>query len=163
QQEMRVSKLLAVHNGAQITGSGEYNLKTAEFRFQAVGNNFQLSTLRRLQNARGTLAGLLDFNATGSGTLHNPIINSSARLHNVVVNGQRVGDATLTAITQGNELKVNARSNFQTAELSLDGTVKLHDHSWPVHATAQFTNLDYVPYLQPLVQGKMTGRSFTAG
>jgi translocation and assembly module TamB len=32
-----------------------------------------------------------------------------------------------------------------------------------VYATARFTNFDFVPYLQPLVQGRMTGRSFTAG
>jgi translocation and assembly module TamB len=161
--ELRVSKLLAIHNGAQFTGSGEYNLQTSAFSFQAVGSNFQLATIRRLQNARGTLAGLLNFNATGSGTTQKPVINASARLHNVVVNGERVGDATLSAITQGDSLKLTARSNFQAAEFWLDGTVKLHDPLWSANMTARFTNFDFMPYLQPLLQGRMTGRSFTAG
>jgi len=163
QQEARLSHLLAVHNGAQITGSGTYNLTTTEFRFQLIGSNFQLATLHRLQTNKVNLAGLLNFNATGSGTTQNPIINASARLHNVVVNGERVGDATLTAITQGDVLKLTARSNFQTAELSLDGTMKVHDPQLPANLSVGFTNFNFMPYLQPLMPGKVSGRSFSAG
>lgn len=163
QQEARLTNLQVVHNGAQITGSGTYNLTTTAFRFQLIGSNFQLATLQRLQNNKASLAGLLNFNATGSGTTQNPIINASARLHNVVVNGERVGDATLTAITQGDVLKLTARSNFQTAELSLDGTVKMHDPLLPANISVNFTNFDFMPYLQPLLPGRVSGRSFSAG
>jgi translocation and assembly module TamB len=163
QQEARLINMLAVHNGAQITGSGTYNLTTTAFRFQMVGSNFQLATIHRLQNNKASLAGLLNFNATGSGTIQNPIINASARVHNVVVNGERVGDANLTAITQGDALRLTARSNFQTAELSLDGTVKVHDPLLPANISASFTNFDFMPYLQPLMPGKVSGRSFSAG
>jgi translocation and assembly module TamB len=161
--EARVTNLVAVHNGAKVTGAGEYNVETSAFRFQLIGSNFQLATLRRLQNSRATLAGLLNFNATGSGTTQNPIINASARLQNMVVNNERIGDANLTAITQGDVLKLSARSNFQTAELSLDGSIMIHDPQFPANVAVRFTNFDFMPYLQPILQGKVSARSFSAG
>lgn len=163
QQEARVRNFVMTHNGAQVTGSGEYNLQTTAFSFQLVGSNFQLATIRRLQNNRATLAGLLNFNATGSGTREKPIINASARFHNMVVNNQRIGDAMLTAVTQGDALRLNARSNFQTAELTLDGTVKVQDPLYPANIAVRFTNFDFMPYLQPLLQGKFSARSFSEG
>lgn len=162
-QEARIRNFVLAHNGAKVTGAGDYNLNTTAFRFQVVGSDFQLATVRRLQNSRATLAGLLNFNATGSGTAHNPIINASARFHNMVVNGQRIGDATLTAITQGDSLHLNARTNFQTAELMLDGNVKMHDPAYPANVSVRFTNFDFMPYLQPLLPGRITARSFSEG
>jgi translocation and assembly module TamB len=162
-QEARIRNFLMVHNGAQVTGSGDYNLNTTAFRFQMVGSNFQLATIHHLQNNRASLSGLLNFNATGSGSTQNPIINASAHLHNMVVNRQRIGDATLTGITQGDQLKLTARTNFQTAELTLDGTVGVHDPQFPANLSVRFTNFDFMPYLQPLLQGRVNARSFSAG
>lgn len=161
-QEFRVSKLLADHNGAQIKASGTYNLGTRAFNFHAVGSNFQLAKIARLQNSRLLPAGVLNFSATGSGTTQKPIVNASAHLHNLVVNGQRVGDATLMAVTQDETLKLSARSNFQSAVLTLDGTVKLADSRFPVNVSVRFTNFDFMPFLQPALQG-VTARSFSEG
>ncbi len=163
QQEARITNFLAVHNGAQVTGSGAYNLKTAAFRFQVTGSNFQLVTIQRLANNRWNLAGLLNFNATGSGTVSEPIVNASAHLQNFVVNGQRVGDATLTAITQGDALMITARSNFQAAELSLDGTVKIREPLFPANLNIRFNNFDFMPYLQSALPVKIGGKAFSAG
>ncbi len=162
-REARVSNLRLVHNGAQVTGTGTYDLDTTAFHFQAVGSNFQLATIEVLRNRRGTAAGVLNFSATGTGTLAHPIVNASARVHNVVVNGERVGDATLTAVTKGDEVEITARSNFQTAELTMDGRVNLRDPNYPINMSAQFTNFDFMPYLQPLLPGNMKGKSFVAG
>ena len=163
QQEARIRDFMMTHNGAQLTGSGGYNLQTTAFRFHVVGSNFQLATIHRLQNNRATLAGLMNFNATGSGTTAKPIINASARFHNMVVNNQRIGDATLTAVTQGDTLHLNARTNFQTAELTLDGTVKVQDPMYPANIAVRFTNFDFMPYLQPLLQGRFSAKSFSEG
>ena len=162
-QEARVTNLLVVHNGARVTGSGNYNLDTTAFQFQATGTNFQLSTIKRLATTKASLAGTLNFNATGSGTARAPIINASARLQNLVVNGQRVGDATLTAITQGDSLKVTSRSNFQNAQLTADGTVKMHDRSFPANIKVHFDNFDFMPFIQAALLNRVSAKSYVGG
>ena len=138
-QEARLQNLTLVHNGAKITGSGSYNLQTSAFRFQTTGTNFQLATIKRLNTGPMSLSGLVNFTATGSGTTALPIINMSARLQNLFVNGQRVGDATFTGITQGDTLRLTGRSNFQNAELTTDGTVKVREPLFPANITVRFT------------------------
>jgi translocation and assembly module TamB len=162
-QEARVQNFRLLHNGAQVNGAGVYNLKSSAFQFNLVGNNFDLARIRRANSGKGTIAGALSFNANGSGTVQSPIINASARFQNLVVNGQRVGDATLMAVTQGDALRVTGRSNFRNAELTTDGTIKIQDHLFPANITVRFSNFDFVPFLQPLFQGKLTGKSYVGG
>jgi translocation and assembly module TamB len=162
-QEARVQNLHVVHNGAQITGDGSYNLKNTSFQFHLVGSNFQLATIRKLNSGRANVAGLFAFNAVGSGTVQQPIINASARLQNFVVNGERVGDATFTAVTQGDTLRLTGRSNFRNAELTTDGTVKIREDLLPANISIRFSNFDFMPFLQPLLQGRMNGKSYVGG
>ncbi|HVZ18698.1 MAG TPA: hypothetical protein VG897_16380, partial [Terriglobales bacterium] len=116
-EEAQIHNLVLRHEQAQVTGSGAYNLKSETYTFQLGGSNFELSTIPWLNNNRLAVSGRLNFNASGTGTRSAPVINASARLRNVVVTGQRVGDARLLAVTQGETLHVTAHSNFQTAEV----------------------------------------------
>jgi translocation and assembly module TamB len=161
-QEARIQNLLITHDRAQVKGSGAYHLKTETFHFQVVGSNFELSTIQRLNRDRLSLGGLLNFNASGSGTLDAPVVNASARLQNVVLNGQRLGDASLLAVTKGDVLHLTARSNFLTAEARLDGTVRLHDEI-PADLSVHFSNFDLMPFMQSALQTNARGHSFLGG
>jgi translocation and assembly module TamB len=161
-EEAQISNLMLVHDHAQVTGSGAYNLKSERYRFQAVGSNFELGTIPALNRNRVTMTGRLNFNASGSGTLDAPLINASAHLQNVVLNGQRVGDAKLLAVTQGDTLHLTARSNFQTAEVTLDGTIRMRE-MMPAHINAQFSNFDFMPLLQSVFHTKLSGQSYVGG
>ncbi|HVZ17355.1 MAG TPA: translocation/assembly module TamB domain-containing protein, partial [Terriglobales bacterium] len=130
--------------------------------FQAVGSNFELSTIPWLNGNRLAVSGRLNFNASGTGTRSAPVVNASARLRNVVVNGQRVGDARLLAVTQGETLHVTAHSNFQTAEVNLNGTVRLRE-LMPASITAQFSNFDFMPLLQSMAHARISGQSYVGG
>jgi translocation and assembly module TamB len=160
---LQVGNLLIVHNGARISGSGNYNLQTTAFHFQTSGANFQLSTIKRLMTAKLSLAGVASFNATGSGTTNAPIINATARLQNLVVNGARVGDATLTAITEGDTLKLTSRSNFQNAQLTADGTIKVRDPMFPANLKVHFDNFDFMPFLQAALLNNVSAKSYAGG
>jgi len=161
-EEAQVSNVTLTHEHAEVTGSAVYNLKNETFRFQAVGSNFELGTIPELNRNHLSIAGRLNFNASGSGTVDAPLINASAHLQNVVLNGQRVGDAKLLAVTRGDTLHLTARSNFQSAEVSLDGTIRLRE-SMPANITAQFSNFDFMPFLQSVFQTKLTGQSYVGG
>jgi translocation and assembly module TamB len=162
-QQARISNFQVIHNGARIAGAGSYNLKTTAFQFNVVGNNFELSRIRKINSGRGTLAGGFSFIANGSGTVANPIINGTARVQNLFVNGQRVGDATLLAVTQGDTLRLTGRSNFRNAELTSDGTIKIQSELFPANITVRFSNFDFMPFLQPIFQGKLSGKSYVGG
>ncbi|HWR16517.1 MAG TPA: translocation/assembly module TamB domain-containing protein [Terriglobales bacterium] len=162
-QEVRVENLQMVQNGSRIAGSGFFNLSSTAFRFDVSGTNIDLAKIKNLGNRRGTVAGMVNFTATGSGTTSRPVISASARLQNLVINGERVGNANITAVTQGDVLRLTARSNFQNAALTTDGTVKIGDPLWPANITVRFTNFDFMPFLQPLLQGRLSAKSYVGG
>src|SRR5262249_41759424 len=84
-QEAQVNNLLLVHDHSQVSGSGTYNLKDETFIFQIVGSNFELATIPALNRGHMSVAGRLNFSASGSGTPGAPVINASAHLQNMVV------------------------------------------------------------------------------
>lgn len=162
-QQLRVENLVASQNGSQIVGSGQYNLETGEYRFQTTGTNFQLEKLKALSRNKLDLEGLLNFTASGSGTPQSPVINASIRLQNFAVSGRRFGNATLTAVTQGDVLRLSGRSNFQNAELTTDGTIKVRHPLLPANITVRFTNFDFMPFLKTALRGRINGTSFVGG
>jgi len=161
-QEAQVNNLVLIHDHAQVTGSGAYNLKNEHFTFQMAGSNFELSTIPALNRNRMSVAGRLNFSASGSGSAGAPLVNASAHLQNLVVNGQRVGDAKMLAVTKGDTMHLTARSNFQSAEVALDGTVRLRDQL-PANINLQFSNFDFMPFMQSVFQTKLAGQSYVGG
>lgn len=160
--EARVSNLNVLHNGARVIGSGAYNLNSNEFRFRVNGANFSLANVKRLQTDKMRVAGTLNFNASGSGTIQAPVINANVLVQNLVMNGERVGDLNVDAITHGDSLTLSARSNFPNAELVADGNVRLRDN-YPADLRLTFSNLDIDPLLRMYVAGRITGHSSIAG
>lgn len=161
-QEAQVNNFTLVHDHSQITGSGAYNLKEETFRFQVVGSNFELATIPNLNRNHIAVSGRLNFNASGSGTVDAPIINASAHVQNVVVNGQRVGDARLLAVTRGDTMHLTGQSNFQSAEVDLDGNIRMRD-VFPAKLILRFSNFDFMPFMQSVFQTKLAGQSYVGG
>ncbi|HXZ80659.1 MAG TPA: translocation/assembly module TamB domain-containing protein [Terriglobales bacterium] len=160
--ELRITNLALAHNGAQLGGTGSYNLINQAIQFNAKGSNFSLATLRRLQSSRFTDAGLLNFTASGSGTVEHPVINGTASLRNLVFNGERTGDMDLAFKTENDALNLSLSSNLQGTELDGTGTIGIHAPH-PVNAELHFSHLDIDPLLQTFLQGRLTGHSSVAG
>ncbi len=161
-QEAQATNLLMVHNGGRITGSAAYNLRTMAFRFNVVGSNFSLAQFRQLQTRRITLAGLLNFDARGSGTREAPVIDAGVHVRNLLMNGEPLGDVDATAVTSGGVMRVSGRSNFRLADLSFDGAVAMHDR-FPANIKLTMQRLDVDPLLKVFLQGKFTGHSSIGG
>jgi translocation and assembly module TamB len=148
--------------GSQVTGSASYSLANGGLHYDLRGTGIDLVSFQRFQPARISVTGKADFHLTGSGTLNAPVINGQIDFHHLIVNGEQAGDLTATAETRGEDLQLRARSNFQNAALTLDGTVRLRDNL-QAQITLKFEHLDVDPLIHPYYQGRLTGHSSIAG
>ena len=69
---------------------------------------------------------------------------------------------TILAETHGENVQLRGRSNFENAELNVDGSVRLRDQ-WPGQITLKFSHLDFDPLIRAYFQGQITGHSSIAG
>jgi translocation and assembly module TamB len=161
-REVELDHFVLTHNGAQVSGSLAYNFRDTGFHFDLTGTNFQLSKFPRLQRPRLTVAGVAGFHLQGSGTAAAPVINIELHVHDLLLNQEQAGDFDLAGVTHGPDLHLTARSHFQTAELAIDGDVRLRE-DFPADVTLRFSHLDIDPLLRAYLGGKVTGHSSIAG
>jgi translocation and assembly module TamB len=161
-QEAQLANVLITHNGARITGTAAYNLKTTAMRFSVQGSNFNLAQFKQLQFPRVAVGGMLNFDARGSGTTSAPVINADLNLRDVVLNRERMGNLEAKAVTSGEVMRITARSSFPAAEFGLDGTVNMRG-DFPADLALRFTRLDVDAVLHEFLQGRITGHSSMTG
>ncbi len=166
---MRFSKGEAAFNNiqmkyfeARVTGDGTYNLSTRAFRFSFTGANFDLARIPKLQTSRVAVEGRMDFTAVGSGTPENPTVNAAIRLRALTLDHERAGDLTIDAVTEGRDVRLTGRSQFENAELDIDGKIKLND-DWPSSFALRFNHLDVDALLRTYLKGRLTGHSASFG
>jgi translocation and assembly module TamB len=162
QQEVQLNNFVLSLNGARMTGAGSYNLATEGIRFDVAGENFDLAHIPALNSEKIFVQGTAAFQASGSGTLNAPILNAKVMLRNLVLNGERQGDLTIEANTQGADLRLKAYSQLQDATLQLDGNVLMRG-SWPADITLNLRRIDFDPLLHAYLQGHITGHSSAEG
>jgi translocation and assembly module TamB len=148
--------------GGVIAGTAAYNFSNKGLRFDLSGVSLNLAEIPELQSARLQTAGVARFEAKGSGTIEQPVINGHVQVNNLVMNGEPIGGFTADAVTRGRQLQLTARSNFPKASFSLDGNVELGG-DMPGSMTMQFSNLDIDPFLRAEIKGRITGHSAMAG
>lgn len=161
-REVELDDIVLTHNGAQVRGSLAYNFGDSGFHFDLTGTNFQLSKFPRLQRPRLTVAGVAGFHLQGAGTAAAPVINIELHIHDLLLNQEQAGDFDLAGVTRGPDLHLTARSHFQTAELAIDGDIRLRG-DFPADVTLRFSHLDIDPLLRAYLGGKVTGHSSIAG
>jgi len=147
---------------SRITGSGAYDLSARTMQLTLRGTNFDLAEFSQLERSRVSIAGKLDFSVQASGALAEPQVSADLRLRGVAFNGEGLGDYMLTAVSHGADLQVTGHSEFQNAELLVDGKIRLRE-DWPARIDFHFTGLDVDSFLESYVHGHLTGHSAVAG
>jgi len=160
--EAQLANLQLAHNGARMSGSVAYDLETRNYRFDLTGANIDLGNFQRFELPRLSMQGQVGFHLTGSGTDTAPIINGQIDLRNIVLNHETVGSMTILAETHGEDVSLRGRSNFENADLTIDGNVHLRG-MWPGQITLKFSHLDFDPLIRAYFQGQITGHSSIAG
>ena len=143
----KLQNVVAADDWGEVTGGGEYDFSGRHFSFLLHGANFQLARLSQLQAGWLHIQGGLGFEAQGSGTAEAPVINAALRLHDLMVNGERIGDFNVLAATNGPDLKLMARSEFPNAQLTLDGNIHLRGEM-PMQAKLVAANVALDPLLK---------------
>lgn len=160
--EAQLENINLLQSAARLTGKATYNLHSTAFALDLTGKNFNLAKLEKLQTARLSTAGRLDFTLQGSGTRQRPTINADLQLRQMVLNGEVVGDFEAKAVTHGADMQLTARSNFEHSQLAVDGTVHLRG-DLPAVLMLHFEHLDVDPLIRAYLHGRITGHSSVAG
>ena len=160
--EAQLTNLQLAHNGARMSGSMAYDLESRNYRFDLIGANIELGNFQQFELPRLSIQGQAGFHLTGSGTEAAPTINGQIDLRNLVLNRETVGSMTIVLQSQGEEVNLRGRSNFENADLNVDGNVHLRGE-WPGQITLKFSHLDFDPLIQAYFQGQITGHSSIAG
>jgi len=160
--EVRLENIQLAHNGARLTGVAGYDFNNKNYRFDLTGSNIDFANFHEFNPPRMSVAGQAGFHVTGSGTMDAPVINGEVDLRNIVLNHESVGNMTIFAETHGEDVTLRGRSNFENAELNVDGKVHLRDE-WPGQISLKFSHLDFDSLIRAYFQGDITGHSSLAG
>jgi translocation and assembly module TamB len=160
--ETGLNNLVLKYHDAQVTGGAAYNVNSHDLHFSLNGRNFELGQMPEVQRTRVLVEGRMDFTVQGSGTLEAPIISASVHLHDLAFDKERAGDFTFEAVTKGADLQLTGRSEFQKAELAVDGTMHLRN-DWPSDLRLRLDHLDVDSILRRYLEKQVTGHSVVAG
>ena len=160
--EAQLNNLQLAYYESRVTGAATYNPETRGYRFNLTGTNFDLTHIPDLEKTRVEVDGRANFTATGSGTLDQPVVNANIHIRDLAFDGERAGDFTIDAVTQGADLTLKGQSGFDHSELRIDGKVHLRD-DFPSTIALHFDHLDVDAFLREYLRGHITGHSATAG
>ena len=157
-----LNNLQLSHYEARVTGDASFNPSTHALHFNLTGRDFELARISQLQKSRVDIGGKVNFTATGTGTVEEPVINAALTLRDLSFDSELAGDFMLDAVTRGSDLHLIGRSHFEHAKLNADGDIHLRD-DWPATLNLQFDHLDADSLLRSYTHAQATGHSAIAG
>jgi translocation and assembly module TamB len=161
-EEAELNNIQLTHYESSVSGGATYNSSSHAFRFNLTGDNFDLTRISILQSARISVAGRADFTASGSGTLEQPTLNAAIHLHDLTLDQERAGEFTINAVSQGADLRITGQSQFEQAEVKVDGNVHLRE-DWPADVYFRFHQFELDTIFRTYLRGAVTGHSRADG
>jgi translocation and assembly module TamB len=161
-KEIGATHLVFLMDGGQISGDGGYNLTTQGFHFNAHGTGFELAHLQHLKNSKYPMAGMLTFDAQGSGTPSAPQLQANLHLTNFNFADKTSGSIDAEAHTQGRTLLLNANAHMSNAQAQVQGQMEVNG-DYQTQAKLTLTSLDVDPVLQAFNVRGVTVHSSIAG
>lgn len=160
-RELNATNLVFLQNGGRVTGNGGFNLTTNTFHFTAQGSGFDLTHIKRLQNSKYPVEGLLTFEAHGSGTVKSPSFEANLHLARFNFDNAAPGFVDAEVHTQGRILLMNVNANLAHAPLQIHAQTQLTGE-YQTQAQLTLTNLDLNPILSALNAQVVTSHSSIA-
>jgi len=161
-EEAELNNIQLTHYESNVTGGATYNISNQAFSFSLAGDNFDLTRISILQSARISVTGRADFTADGSGTLEQPTLNAAIHLHDLTLDQERAGEFTINAVSQGAELRITGQSQFEQADVKVDGNVHLRG-DWPADVYFRFHQFELDSIFRTYMRGAVDGHSRADG
>jgi translocation and assembly module TamB len=151
----------AIEIGAGVVESGSKRIElkahyshragdigTGRLRFEAASNEMPLQDFQRVRKERPDLGGAVQFAGAGEVDVRGPEfrlleLKGSATAAGVAIGGAKLGDARLTAATEGGVLRARLDSDFAGSTVGGEGEWRLAN-GYPGKARANFTRLDFL-------------------
>ena len=154
--ELELNNLEARASNATLSGSANINTASRELQVSVDGHGIDLARFSRLQSSRFAMDGVADFTARITGTTEQPTIEGHARVKDLALDKERVGDFYIDALTHGRRLDLKSHSDFDQASLKIEGTVDL-ETDFRADLNLDFQHLNIVSMLSIYLPGKITG------
>ena len=146
-RELAITRLSLLQNGGRIDADGAYNTESKKFRANAQGRSFDLAHLRRLQGRKFAIGGNLEFDAHASGDLDNPSVHAKARLDDLTLGEQKLGNVVADAHSERGSLFYTTDSVLSGARLHISGQTELRG-DYISQAKLTFSEFDIDPMLK---------------
>jgi translocation and assembly module TamB len=161
-QEAQLENILIEALGGSMSGTAAYNFTSKEVRADLRGDNIDLAQVSELQSLPVEEHGTANFTLKTSGPLGQPKVEAHVEVAKLVINDEFQGGLVFDAVTRGDKVEITARSNFERASLTLDGTV---DEKGDLQSELrlQFHKVDIDPLLTAALKTRITGHSSLDG
>jgi translocation and assembly module TamB len=148
--------------GAPVTGSTSVSVSGDAFHVSLTGHDLDLAAFPKLHGSRITVDGRADFTVQGAGTFEQPSAEAHIHLRDLAFDKERAGDFYADAVTQGKEMNIKARAEFEQGDLNVQGTVGMVN-DFPADLKLSFRQLDVDSLLRIYIGDKVTSHSNAAG
>ena len=160
--------------GAQLALTAEFehpkdNLQAGRIRFHLNDSRIDLARVHTIQANRPGLSGIVQMGGDGAAELRASLprvsfetLKADISAKQISARGKNLGDATLTADAQNNNVNFTLTSNLAGASIRGSGRAQM-SAEYPLDAHVSFSNANWAN-LQPLFGSRDTGgSSFNAG
>jgi translocation and assembly module TamB len=160
--ELDFSDGIVNDGGSEVRFSGTYKHPQTSWRsgdivFEASTQSLPTARLERVALLEPKVSGIVSGNVRGSGTISqgaNPFTLTSATANitsrQIIIDGQSIGDAVLSAQTRGSDLSLTANASIRESRIEATGTWKLEGDA-PGSATLRFSRIS-IDSLQALMK-----------
>jgi len=161
-QEAQLENIRIEALGGSMSGAAAYNFTSKEVRADLRGDNIDLAQVTELQRLPVEEHGTASFTLKTSGPLSLPRVEAHVEVAKLVINDEFQGGLVFDAVTRGDTVEITARSSFEHASLTLDGTV---DEKGDLQSElrVQFHQVDIDPLLTAELKTRITGHSSLEG
>ncbi|WP_446741769.1 translocation/assembly module TamB domain-containing protein [Silvibacterium acidisoli] len=146
-REIDLEHLLFLQDGGKVTGSGGYNMQSEAYHLNVQGSGFDLGHIQRLKSEKYPLAGALNFEAQGSGTIKDPSLQAKLHLTGLNLANAATGSVEADAHTQGHALLMDVKAQMTNVSFEMKGQTQLTD-DFQTKAQLTLTSLDVDPILE---------------
>lgn len=160
--EASLNNIELAYYDATLTGGADYTPASGRYQFNLSGKNLDLARVPSLQVSRIPIEGAVDFSAQGAGTPDSPVVNAKVVIRDLTLDHERAGNLHLDAVTERDVIRLTARSEFEHAQLNLDGTVQPRG-DYPADLSLRLDHLDLDAFFRKYLNARTAGHTGVTG